>query len=89
MVTTDIIFQYGLQGIVAYGSVGVISLIAEKRFNKTLGSDVKLYLLVLIAFGVGFVPADLGNVVFQHIKEAVAIAMAIHTGNTVLNKVSG
>lgn len=84
----DQLFAYGLQGVVAYGAVGVISAVCLKR-GKTLSSTSKLYLLVGIAFGVGFVPQELGNMLFTRIKDAVAIALAISSANTALNKLGG
>lgn len=80
------ILNFGLQGIIAYGVVGLVSLLLKKK-DIELDPDIKLYLLVGIAFLVGFIPADLGNVIFNHIKEAVGIAFAISTFNTVANKV--
>ena len=82
----DVIFQYGLAGVVAYGMVGVITYILRGRFAIDLGSHEKLFLLIAIAFGVSFVPADLGNMLLNHIKDAVTIGFAIHSANTVLNK---
>lgn len=82
----DVLFQYGLQGIVSYGVVGLISMIA-KRKNVVLDSSTKLYCLVAIAFAVGFVPVDLGNSLLNHLKDAVSVAMAISSLNTVVNKV--
>lgn len=84
----ELIFQYGLQGIVAYGAVGLVSMVA-KRKNLELDGSTKMYILVTVAFLVGFVPADLGNFLLNHIKDAVTIAFAINSFNTVVNKVGG
>lgn len=82
----DAIFQLGLQGVIAYGAVGITTIILKKRFNVDLDSDVKLSLLIGIAFVVGFVPADLGNMILNRIKDAVAVGVTIHSGNTIINK---
>jgi len=82
------IFQYGLQGVIAYGTVGVISLIADKK-AFFIPSEVKFALLVGIAFLVGFIPADLGNMLLNHIKEAVAIGLAVNSFNTFAKKIGG
>ena len=62
----------GLAGVVSFGVVGVVT-----RFVK-LTSDVKVALLVVVAFAVGFVPVDLGNDIFNRVKEAVAIGLGVH-----------
>lgn len=80
------VLQYGLQGVVAYGAVGVITYIVKKRFCKELDSDFKLFLLISIAFGVGFIPKDLGDIILNHLKIAITVGLAIHTANTALNK---
>ena len=85
----DLLFQYGLQGIIAYGIVGLIILVLKKRFNQDLDTDVKLYLLIGIAFAVGFVPKDFGNMLLNHIKDAVAVGFGISALNTGVNKLGG
>lgn len=85
----DALFQYGLQGVLAFGTVGAISLIIKKRFGKDLDGDIKLYLLVLLAFAFGFIPADFGNLVLEKLKVAVAIGVGVNALNTAFNKVGG
>ena len=84
----ELLFQYGLQGVVSYGVVGLVSMVAKKK-GITLDSATKLYMLVAISFAVGFVPADLGNFLLNHIKDAVTVGFAISSLNTVVNKVGG
>ena len=74
----DTIFQYGLQGIVAFGGVGVLTKVLSKYFHRELDSDLKFGLLVLIFFLVGFVPADLGSDLFNRIKLAIAAGVVLH-----------
>jgi len=83
------IYQFGLQGLVAYGAVGAITLILKKRFHTDLDSDVKMYLLIGIAFAVGFVPADLGTFLFTQLKNAIAIGLGVNGLNTGIKKLSG
>ena len=72
------IFQYGIQGILAFGAVGITSLILDKRFGKELDKEYKLYLLIGYAFIFGFIPADLGNWLLDQIKIAIAVGIGIH-----------
>ena len=50
----DAVFQFGLQGVAAFGGVGILSLVLSKYFKIELDSDIKFGLLVLIFFLVGF-----------------------------------
>jgi len=84
----DQLFQFGLQGVVAYGVVGLISYIA-KRKNQSIDPQVKLYMLISVCFAVGFVPVDLGNILFNRLKEAAYIGFAINAMNTIANKIGG
>lgn len=79
----DQIFQFGLQGVIAFGLVGVVN-----HFRK-LKSEENMALLVVAAFAVGFVPVDLGNLIFNKIKEAVAVGLGIHAVWTATKKIGG
>ena len=85
----DVIFQWGLQGVVAFGAVGAISYLLKRYAGVKLDPEVKLGLLGIIFFLVGYVPADLGSDLFERIKLAVAGALAIHTLWTVKNSGKG
>lgn len=85
----DAILQYGVQGVLAFGAVGAVSLIADKRFGKTLSSEVKLYLLVGFAFAFGFIPADLGNEILDRLKVAIAVGVGINALNTGIKRLGG
>ena len=74
----DAIFQYGLSGVIAFGGVGVISYLLEKYAKTKLESEVKLGLLAVIFFLVGYVPTDFGDDLLNRIKVAVGGALAIH-----------
>lgn len=77
------LLNFGLSGIVAYGAVSVVS-----HFVRVT-SEQKFALLVIIALAVGFVPVDLGNSIFNHIKEAVAVAFGVQTLHTVSKRMAG
>ena len=74
----DVIWQYGIQGVLAFGAVGVITNILDKYTKVKLDSDTKFYLLVGIAFLTGFIPADLGSDLFNRIKIAIGVGVRIH-----------
>ena len=83
------ILSLGLAGIVSYGFVGVLAYILNKRWNITMEPDIKFFVLVVVALLVGFIPADLGTLLLNHLKEALAIAFALSTMSTVANKAGG
>jgi hypothetical protein len=82
----DALFQYGFQGVIAFGAVGAIALVLEKRYKYILSSEYKLYLLIGIAFLAGFVPTDLGNAIFNQIKIAVGVAFGVNAINTSIKR---
>ena len=70
--------QLGFVGLMSFGSVGALNF-----FKKGLTQGQNFGLFFVFAFVYGFVPADLGNVIFERAKEALAIATtgtAIYTG---------
>jgi len=72
------LFEFGLQGLIAFGAVGIINRVLVHFTSIKLTGDARIFLLVLIAFGVGYIPADLGSVLFERIREAVIIALGVH-----------
>ena len=80
------IFKYGLQGVVAFGSVGFVSYLLKKYRKMTLKSEVKLALLGVIFFAVGYVPTDIGADLLNRIKLAVGAAISLHAVHSVLMK---
>lgn len=62
-------------GLFSFGGVWLISYVLERYFNKTLDTTQKFILMAIIAFGVGYVPADLTNELANRIKDAVAVAI--------------
>jgi hypothetical protein len=85
----ETLFDYGLAGVLAYGSVGMLALILSRRFKFEMTSEVKLYAMVIFAFLYLFIPVEFGNIIFEKIKIAVGIAAGITALNTVANKVGG
>lgn len=84
----EFVLEYGLAGVVSYGFVGLLSYIL-KRKGIVLESDIKLGILVAVAFGVGFIPEDLGSMILNHLKTAIAVGLALSTINTLANKAGG
>ena len=77
----EIILQYGLAGVIAYGVVGLVS-----HTKKDLSFEQKISLLVVVVFLVNLIPVDLGNEIFNRIKEAITIAVGVHAVHSVVKK---
>lgn len=73
-----------LAGLVAVGVVNVIGF-----FKEDLDSRVKFALSLLAAFAVTFVPVDLGIVVLDHAKTALAVAFAASGVYKIATKAGG
>jgi len=65
------VLSLALPGLVALGVVNVISF-----FKPDLDSKIKFAISFVVAFAVLFVPADLGFMLADKIKEALTIAFA-------------
>lgn len=63
-------------GLFSFGGVWLISYILERYFGRTMDTTQKFVLMGVIAFAVGFVPADLANEIANRIKDAVAVAVS-------------
>lgn len=61
-------------GFVALMSFGIVAII---NFKWKLTSLQNFGLSVLFAFLLGFVPADLGNMIANRIKDAISIATSL------------
>jgi hypothetical protein len=59
-----------LTGLVAIGTVNIISF-----FKPNLDSRVKFFLSFIVAFGVTFIPAELGNLLLNNAKIALEAAL--------------
>lgn len=63
--------SYTLAGLMTIGFVNVITM-----FKPDLDSRLKFGASILVAFAIGFIPADIGNVILEHLKEAITVAFA-------------
>lgn len=59
-----------LVSLAAIGTVNVISF-----FKPAMDSKLKWTLSFLAALAISFIPADLGNIILTHIKDAIYAAM--------------
>lgn len=64
-------------------NVGFVALftfgfVAAVNFWKPLCSRCNFVLSLLVAFGLGFVPKDLGNIVLNHAKDAISVAVSLN-----------
>lgn len=64
--------------LATFGSVSLVNVVVKKRTSKELDSEAKIFLSILLAFLFGFVPADLGNVIANRIKEAVVVGVSLN-----------
>lgn len=60
-----------LAGLVAIGVVNVLTM-----FFTDLDSKIKFAAALVTAFAVTFIPAELGNILLDHIKTALTVAFA-------------
>jgi hypothetical protein len=74
----------GLAGLIAYGLVNAISW-----WKPDLDKGIKLVILLIVTFGVLFVPPSLGSLVADRIKEALAITLLMTGVGKLANKVGG
>lgn len=84
----DEMLKAGFAPVVAYGSVGAITLLLKQLKNIELDKQYKLILFVGLTFIFGYVPADIGVDILNRIKVAYAGAMIFNAANTAINKVS-
>jgi len=78
------IMSLALPGLVALGAVNVLTF-----FKPDMDSRIKFTVSFLVAFAVLFIPADLGNVVANNIKEAIAVAFAASGTYKLFTKAGG
>lgn len=73
-----------LASFVAIGIVNVISF-----FQPDMDSRLKFTLSLVAAFAVTFVPAELGNVILDHLKTALTVAFLASGTYRIAQKVGG
>lgn len=64
--------------LATFGAVHFITYVLNKRFDIELASDAKIYLSVILAFGLAFVPQEFANDITTRIKDAIAVAIALN-----------
>lgn len=74
----------GLVGLVALGVVNVVSL-----FKPDLDSRIKFMLSFLVAFGVTFIPEELGSLILQNAKVALQAAFSASAAYKLFSKAGG
>ena len=63
----------GFSGLVVFGVVSAVSF-----FKTDLTTQHKFLLSVLVAFGLTFVPQELGNDIANKIKDAIIVATSVN-----------
>ena len=74
----------GLAGLMAYGTVNVLSW----KFPN-MDKGLKLGILFLVSLAILFIPADLGSMMADKMKEALAIALLMTGTGKLADKVGG
>lgn len=74
-------------GFVALMTIGFVNVLSFWKPN--MDSKVKIGVSIAFAFTLTFVPADLGNLIANKVKEAVEIALLATGGYKVAQKVGG
>lgn len=77
------ILNLSLVGLISFGFVNVVTF-----FKPDLDSRVKWALSFLAAFVATFIPAELGNVLLEHLKQALAVALATSGSYKMIQKLS-
>jgi hypothetical protein len=73
-----------LSGLVAIGVVNVVTF-----FKPGLDSRIKFTASLVAAFGVSFIPTDLGIVILNHLKDALTVAFAASGVYKIASKAGG
>lgn len=73
-----------LAGLAVIGVVNVITFYRPQTSSRT-----KFILSIIVAFAVGFIPADLGNIILTRAKDAVELAFAASGSYKLFSKAGG
>lgn len=73
-----------LVGLSAIGAVNVLTM-----WKPDLDSKYKFIASLVVAFAITFVPVDLGNVILDHLKIAIEVALASSGTYKLATKISG
>lgn len=71
-------------GLITLGVVNGLTM-----FAPTLDSRFKLIISIVVAFGLTFVPADIGNVILNHAKDALEVAFMASGAYKIAQKAGG
>ena len=75
------IFSLGAVGLITFGGTWLITL-----FVPNLDSKTRFGVSVAVALIAGFIPADLGNVIVNKVRDAFGIAVAVAGGYQLIVK---
>ncbi len=78
------IYSFGFLGLIGFGTVNVISF-----FKPDLDSRLKFALSFIVAFGFSFIPAELGNMLLNHAKQAIEVSLAFSAVSKIASKAGG
>lgn len=74
-------------GFVALMTIGFVNVLSF--WKPTMDSKVKIGVSIAFAFVLTFIPADMGNLIANKLKEAIEIALLATGGYKVAQKVGG
>lgn len=78
------IYEFGFVGLMTYGFINVLSI-----FKPGIDSKIKFAASLLVAFLLLWVPVDLGNLLFDKMKAAISIAVAMSGISALATKSGG
>ncbi|KKK81660.1 hypothetical protein LCGC14_2811220 [marine sediment metagenome] len=81
--------EFGFVGIVAFGSVAILSYFLRDNDRFDFGSREKAVALIVFAFIYGFVPEEFGNAIAERIKDAIIIGTSLTAVYVTLKNVAG
>jgi hypothetical protein len=76
--TTLDLSAMGFVGVATFGTVAAANLFYKSRTGKELASETKLIASVVTAIVFGFVPADLGSIILNKVRDGVSVALLLH-----------
>lgn len=81
------ILNLGNATLVGLAIIGVVNVVSF--FYPKLGSKEKFAISVAVALAVGFIPADLGTQILNHIKDALIASFAVSGAYKLSTKMGG
>lgn len=68
----------GFVGVATFGTVAAANLLYKNRKGVELSSGMKLAFSVVVAIAFGFVPADLGSIILNKVRDGISVALLLH-----------